>query len=67
VKRDARPIWRIVAGIALLMGVKYRYTSAEEVFQEIAATVAGFRGMSYRTLGNKGTVLAARASAVVSG
>src|SRR5512143_4046037 len=26
-KRDCRPIWRIVAGIAALMGVKYRYNT----------------------------------------
>ncbi|MEO8168518.1 MAG: molybdopterin-dependent oxidoreductase, partial [bacterium] len=56
-KRDARPTWKIVAGIASLMGAKFRYNTAEEVFNEIAATVDGFKGMTYRKIGNKGMTL----------
>jgi predicted molibdopterin-dependent oxidoreductase YjgC len=43
--------------MAQLMGVKYKYTTAEDVFAEIAASVEGFKGMSYRKIGNKGMVL----------
>jgi NADH-quinone oxidoreductase subunit G len=64
-KRDARPAWRIIAGVASLMGAKFRYQKAEDVFSEIAAHVEAFRGMSYRNLGNKGAALKAGSSARV--
>jgi predicted molibdopterin-dependent oxidoreductase YjgC len=64
-KRDARPTWRIVAGIASLMGVKYRYASADEVFDELARSITAFRGMSYRKLGNRGLPLTTRTEAGV--
>lgn len=53
-KRDARPSWRIVSGIASVIGAKFKFSSAEDVFNEIAQTVLGFKGMSYKTIGNKG-------------
>ena len=56
-KRDARPSWRILSGIASLMGVKYRYGSAEDVFNELASTVGAFKGMTYPKIGNKGMML----------
>jgi NADH-quinone oxidoreductase subunit G len=56
-KRDIRPNWRIIAGIATLMGVKYKYATSEDVFNEIAASVESFKGMSYRKIGNKGMML----------
>ncbi len=56
-KRDARPAWRVVAGIASLMGAKYRYVSAEEVFAELASNVEAFKGMSYLKIGNRGMLL----------
>ncbi|MBP1649533.1 MAG: nuoG [Bacteroidetes bacterium] len=56
-KIDARPTWRIIAGIASLMGVKYRYASAEEVFNELASTLEAFKGMSYRKIGVRGVAL----------
>jgi NADH-quinone oxidoreductase subunit G len=63
-KRDARPAWRIVAGIASLMGGRFRYQSAEDVFTDLATNVEAFKGMSYRKIGNKGMMLA---SAVPAG
>lgn len=56
-KLDARPTWRIIAGIASVMGVRYRYASAEEVFTEMAATLDTFKGMTYRKLGARGLAL----------
>ena len=61
-KRDCRPIWKIISGIANVMGVKYRYATAEDVFNEIAATVESFKGMSYRKIGNKGILLKSKQS-----
>jgi NADH-quinone oxidoreductase subunit G len=59
-KMDSRPTWRIVAGIASLMGVRYRYTRAEDVFNEMASTLDAFKGMSYRKLGGRGAMLLSR-------
>jgi NADH-quinone oxidoreductase subunit G len=56
-KRDARPPWRIIAGIALLMGSKFKYQTAEDVFGDIATHVDAFHGMSYRKLGSRGALL----------
>ena len=56
-KRDARPPWRIIAGIAVLMGARFKFQHAEDVFAEIASHVDAFTGMSYRKLGNKGVPL----------
>lgn len=59
-KYDARPTWRIVAGIASLMGAKYRYGTAEDVFNELASTLSSFKGLSYRKLSNQGAMLKVR-------
>lgn len=66
VKRDARPTWRIIAGIASVMGVKYKYNTAEDVFNEIASHVDGFKGMTYRKIGNKGMLLKKTETAVTA-
>ncbi len=57
-KRDARPSWRIVAGLASAMGVRLKYNIAEEVFSEAAGSIEAFKGMTYRKLGNRGLMLA---------
>jgi NADH-quinone oxidoreductase subunit G len=64
-KRDCRPIWKIVAGIAALMGVKYKYGTSEDVFNELANTNPSFKGLSYRKIGNKGMMLNSRKEAAV--
>jgi NADH-quinone oxidoreductase subunit G len=58
-KRDARPGWKVIAGIASVMGMKYRYLQAEDVFAELASVVEAFKGMTYRSLGSRGQMLAA--------
>jgi NADH-quinone oxidoreductase subunit G len=65
VKRDCRPIWKIVAGIAALMGVKYKYNTCEDVFNDLANTNPLFKGLSYRKIGNKGVALNNRKEAPV--
>jgi NADH-quinone oxidoreductase subunit G len=57
IKRDARATWRIIAGIASVMGVKYKYNTSEDVFNDIASSVDAFRGLSYMKLGSKGMPL----------
>lgn len=56
-KRDARPTWKIVTGIASVMGTKYKYNTAEDVFNDIAAHVESFKGMTYRKVGSRGMML----------
>ncbi len=56
-KRDARPSWRIIAGVASVMGAKFRYAGADEVFAELASTVESFRGLTYQKIGAQGAPL----------
>ena len=65
-KRDARPSWKIVSGIATVMGGKFRYSRAEEVFSDLAAANASFRGMTYRKLGTSGLPVAAGKESTVA-
>jgi NADH-quinone oxidoreductase subunit G len=62
-KRDARPSWRIIAGVASLMGVKYRHTNVEEVFADLASSVESFRGLTYMKVGSKGALLSLKKTA----
>ena len=56
-RRDARPSWRILSSVANAVGAKWRYTSAEDVFNEIAAQIEAFKGMSYLRIGARGMML----------
>ncbi|MGE5316127.1 MAG: molybdopterin-dependent oxidoreductase [Acidobacteriota bacterium] len=56
-KRDSRASWRIVAAIGNIMGGKFKYATAEEVFNEIAHTVEAFKGLTYLKIGTKGAAL----------
>ncbi len=58
VRRDARPTWRAIAGVANALGAKWKYASAEDVFTELAASVDAFKGMSYLRVGSRGAMLA---------
>jgi NADH-quinone oxidoreductase subunit G len=61
-RRDARATWKIVSGVASLMGTRFRYASADDVFAELASTVPAFKGMSYLRLGKKGMALSSAAA-----
>jgi NADH-quinone oxidoreductase subunit G len=65
-RRDARANWRIIGGIAGLMGAKFRYSTAEEVFNEIATHVDAFHGITYRKIGNKGVLTRVKKGVPVS-
>jgi NADH-quinone oxidoreductase subunit G len=57
VKKDARPSWRIAAAVAFALGAKRRYNSAEDVFKEMSEKIPVLKGLSYRTIGNRGLSL----------
>lgn len=56
-KRDARPTWRIITGVANALGAKWKYNSVEDVFAEMTMTIPSFKGMSYLRLGSRGLLL----------
>ena len=56
-RRDARPSWKIVASIAGVMGTKYKYNTADDVFNELCQKVEAFKGLSYLKVGKKGALL----------
>ncbi len=57
-RRDSRPSWRIIAALAAVYGVKYKYQTAEDVFREITERISAFKGLSYLALGSRGRRLA---------
>lgn len=56
-RRDARPSWKIVASIAGVMGTKYKFNNANDVFNEICQKIECFKGLSYLKVGKKGAAL----------
>ncbi len=64
-RRDARPSWKIVTILAALMGVKFKYNSAENVFADIVQKVEGFKGLSYLKVGKKGIPLKTKSGVAV--
>jgi NADH-quinone oxidoreductase subunit G len=53
----AEPAWRVMAGMGLRFGLAGAYPSASAVFDEIAAKVPAFAGLSYRALGERGAMV----------
>lgn len=54
----ARPTWWVLADLLSALGEPTNYFLASEVFAALAKEVAPFSGMSYDTLGFKGSVVA---------
>ena len=42
---------------ASAMGVKMKFTTAEEVFKEISERIPAFKGLSYSKIGNRGALM----------
>ncbi len=57
-KGEARPDWEILSDLAARLGHKLPYKETREIFDEIAAAVPVFQGLTYTRLGKKGAVLA---------
>jgi NADH-quinone oxidoreductase subunit G len=56
---DARPDWEILAAVARALGHDWPGRRTAGVFDDLAARVPAFAGMSYRTLGDEGAPVAA--------
>ncbi len=57
IKRDTRATWRIINMLANALGMRWRYNTCEEVFNEIASTIPSFKGLSFLEIGTKGALL----------
>ena len=56
-KHDARSSWKIISGLAAVMGGKFKFTMAEEVFNEMSKKIDAFKGLDYDVIGDKGAML----------
>ena len=56
-KNDARPTWKIISSLANAFGIKYKFSMAEEIFNEIVHTNPLFSGLDYDVIGEKGVQL----------
>jgi NADH-quinone oxidoreductase subunit G len=54
----ARPSWYVVSDLLAELGQKTNYSLASDVFKQLAASRGEFGGMSYDTLGLRGTATA---------
>jgi predicted molibdopterin-dependent oxidoreductase YjgC len=66
-RRDARPAWKVIAALAGLMGTRYKFNTAEEVFNDLTQHVRSFKGLTYAKLGSKGAMLAKVAERIPAG
>ncbi|NUN10828.1 MAG: (2Fe-2S)-binding protein [Ignavibacteriaceae bacterium] len=56
-KMDARPVWKIISGLANTQSGKFRYSTSEDVFNELVKSVPDFSGLDYDVIGEKGAAL----------
>ena len=54
---NARPVWKVLAQMAKVMGHDFGYENTGEVFDDMAQKVAAFGGLNYETIGSKGAVI----------
>jgi NADH-quinone oxidoreductase subunit G len=67
IKHDARSTWRILTSVASAMGARWKFNSADDVFNEIASTINEFQGMSYSKLGITGIMLGGKNKIISKG
>lgn len=51
---NARPAWKVLSQIAHVFGTSFNYDNTEDVFDDIAAKVPAFAGMTYESIGDQG-------------
>lgn len=56
-KIDARPTWKIISGLANAQNNKFRYSTSEDVFNEMVKSIPEFVGLDYEVIGEKGAAL----------
>ena len=56
-KRDCKSGWMIFTQLAAVQNVKWKFEWAEDVFEEMARNIPLLKGLSYESIGNRGTRL----------
>lgn len=56
-KRDALSGWKIISMIAAQLNNKFKYDTAEDVFNEIVRSIPEFAGLDYELIGKNGSDL----------
>lgn len=56
-KYDARSTWKIITSLSAIMGQKYKYQMAEEVFSDISNSIDAFKGLNYDDIGELGVMI----------
>ena len=51
---EARPDWKIIAGISTQMGYSMNYSSAKEIFEEMASVTPSYAGITYKRIEKEG-------------
>ena len=51
---EADPVWRILRDLGRRFDLTNEYATASTIFDEVAARVPAFAGLSYRSLGETG-------------
>src|SRR2546425_11488349 len=59
---EADPVWRILRDLGRRFGLPSEYATSRAVFDDLAAKVPAFAGLSYRALGDLGAPLPAAAA-----
>src|SRR3989475_3715765 len=59
---EADPVWRILRDLGRRFGLPSEYATSRAVFDDLAAKVPAFAGLSYRALGDRGAPLPAAAA-----
>lgn len=54
---NARPVWKVLSQLAKVMGSDFGYDNTEDIFDDIAAKIPEFAGMSYEIIGTKGALI----------
>lgn len=54
---DARSTWKILTSLANVLGSKWKYQMAEDVFDEMTNSIAEFKGLDYDVIGDLGVKL----------
>lgn len=54
---NVKPAWKIFTEMALLFGNKYKYSTAESVFEDFASNVRECKGLDYGIISDKGFVI----------
>jgi NADH-quinone oxidoreductase subunit G len=53
-KIEARPTWKILVSLSKALGFKMKYTMAEEIFNDMAASINEFKDLDYDVVGESG-------------